>query len=240
MYLPVRFYNYFSLNINSKSQYVTMLQDLRNLEVQCISTRTDKIKLLGISSNTMSKEIKTIRSFSNSPLSHLTFTELIMHSIGATNSSGTYFNFPSGGDLRPLKFYVLANSVVNIPRDIYQYEIATNSIIPQKIDSVILSQLIRNFRQDDIIDEGALYILISATYSQSVLKYSARGLRYIFMEAGHVMQNFYTASKKLNLGVTAIGGFPEKTINEILHLDTINESIIYCAAVGVISDSSEN
>jgi Nitroreductase family len=39
--------------------------------------------------------------------------------------------------------------------------------------------------------DAAAVILIAAVYERMTAKYSARGMRYVHMEVGHVAQNVY-------------------------------------------------
>ncbi|MBL6992184.1 MAG: SagB family peptide dehydrogenase [Bacteriovoracaceae bacterium] len=239
-YLPVRIYNHFALKIDGNPDLISDLQKLREEESNKVVSGIDKMELTPPKDNIKGKVCETVRKFSLEGIKQDKFKDFIMDCIGGCNEEGVYYNFPSGGDLRPLRFYFLIENVEAFKRDIYFYEIGSNSLIPQKVDPIILDGIVENFSQGGIIDHGGFYLLISANYYQSILKYSARGLRYIFMEAGHVMQNFYMISKKYSLGVTAIGGYPEELLNKLLNLDTVSESVIYCAAIGLTNDTTKN
>ena len=236
-YLPVRLFNYFSLKTSADQGIVDDLFELKDQETLQVSNNENKFMLIDPLKNQYRKNCYTTRDFIQTPVPIKAFSECILNSIGSNDGESVFYNFPSGGNLRPLNFFILVENVENMKRDIYLYEISTNSLVPMNVDSTIIGMLIKDFLQNGQVDRGGFYLLISAAYHQTVLKYSVRGLRYIFMEAGHVMQNFYINSSRHSLGVTAIGGFPEEVVNNILGLDTISESVIYCAAIGVKNDT---
>jgi len=84
----------------------------------------------------------------------------------------------------------------------------------------------------DLIKNSSLIILISAVFGRTMVKYKERGLRYIFIEAGHLGQNISLVTEKLGLGSCAIGGFLDKEINKLLDIDSQKESVIYIFAIG--------
>ena len=63
-------------------------------------------------------------------------------------------------------------------------------------------------------------------------KYGARGLRYIFLDAGHICQNLLLAAEALELGACPVAAFFDEELNEMLGLDGIEETAIYMAAIG--------
>ena len=63
-------------------------------------------------------------------------------------------------------------------------------------------------------------------------RYSQRGYRYVFLDAGHVCQNLYLAAEAIGCGCCAIAAFDDDVMNEILGLDGKKRFVIYLAAVG--------
>jgi SagB-type dehydrogenase family enzyme len=65
-------------------------------------------------------------------------------------------------------------------------------------------------------------------------RYSERGYRYMFLDAGHVAQNLYLVAKDFNAGVCAIAAYDDEKMNALLGLDGEHQFVIYMASLGKI------
>jgi len=63
-------------------------------------------------------------------------------------------------------------------------------------------------------------------------KYLQRCYRYIYLDAGHIGQNFYLIAEALGLGACTIGAIYDDEINELLEIDGNNETTIYVGVMG--------
>ncbi|TFF84957.1 SagB/ThcOx family dehydrogenase, partial [Candidatus Heimdallarchaeota archaeon] len=63
-------------------------------------------------------------------------------------------------------------------------------------------------------------------------RYSERGYRYLFLDAGHVCQNLYLAAECIDFGVCAIAAYNDDKMNAVLDLDGKKQFAIYLATVG--------
>jgi SagB-type dehydrogenase family enzyme len=84
---------------------------------------------------------------------------------------------------------------------------------------------------------GALFV-VSAMFWRSRFKYGLRGYRFTLLEAGHVVQNLQLAAAASGLGCLPIGGFFDRRLDDILALDGVNESALYCVAVGTVPEAA--
>ena len=80
--------------------------------------------------------------------------------------------------------------------------------------------------------KAGLVFIWSAILRRNMSKYGHRGLRYIFMDAGHICQNLLLAAEALGLGACPVAAFYDDELNTLLGLDGAEESVIYMAAVG--------
>jgi len=78
----------------------------------------------------------------------------------------------------------------------------------------------------------AVTFIWAADFYRMSWRYGERGLRYIYIDAGHVCQNLYLAAEAINSGVCAIGAYEDDIINEILGLDGENQFTVYVATLG--------
>ncbi|MHA1321141.1 MAG: nitroreductase family protein [Promethearchaeota archaeon] len=66
------------------------------------------------------------------------------------------------------------------------------------------------------------------------LKYLQRCYIYIYLDAGHIGQNFYLVAEALNLGACTIGAIYEDELNQFLEIDGKNKTTKYVGVVGKI------
>jgi SagB-type dehydrogenase family enzyme len=69
-----------------------------------------------------------------------------------------------------------------------------------------------------MISLAPVTIAISGIFERSMLKYGERGVRYVFMEAGHAAQNIHLQAVSLNLGTVVIGAFRDDQVKSVLGL----------------------
>jgi SagB-type dehydrogenase family enzyme len=125
---------------------------------------------------------------------------------------------PSAGALYPLDVYVVAGRVEGLDAGAYRYdpqrhtlEIVTAGDLRKRLSRAAFGQ--------EWVHEGAIALVFTAQYEQTVAKYGDRGIRYVHVEAGHAMQNVYLQAESLGLGTVTIGAFSDGSVKEMLQLD---------------------
>jgi SagB-type dehydrogenase family enzyme len=146
---------------------------------------------------------------------------------------------PSAGGLYPLDIYVVAFNVEGLVRGTYHYEpfehrledletgdpserIANSLIVPQEFDVV---------PPEEVTDCSALF-LFAAAFWRSRFKYGSRSYRFVLLEAGHAAQNLLLVAGAKCLVSCPIGGFYDRRLDDLLGLDSVNESVLYTVVVG--------
>jgi SagB-type dehydrogenase family enzyme len=84
-----------------------------------------------------------------------------------------------------------------------------------------------------MISRAPATIAICAIFERTTRKYGERGIRYIFMEAGHAAQNIHLQAVSLNLGTVVIGAFRDDEVKKALGLRP-DESPLLLLPVGRI------
>lgn len=79
---------------------------------------------------------------------------------------------------------------------------------------------------------AAVNFVWTAVVDRTKDKYKERAYRYIFWDVGHVAQNLHITANGLGLGVTTVGHWYDKEMNEYLGVDGINHLSILMASVG--------
>jgi SagB-type dehydrogenase family enzyme len=138
---------------------------------------------------------------------------------------------PSAGALYPLDLLVLATDVDGLETGLHHYDSDVHALVPLDIEidrerldaAIIASPFVRN---------AAALVFIVAVFDRTLRKYSARGYRYILLEAGHAAQNLCLLATERGLGSLCLGGFVDVAVNKLLGLDWRVEGVVYCVGVG--------
>ncbi|MFC1744260.1 SagB/ThcOx family dehydrogenase [Candidatus Riflebacteria bacterium] len=177
----------------------------------------------------------SVREYKNEPISQEMLSYLLWCTQGVKevySQQCTLRTVPSAGARHAFETFLLVNNVTEISPGLYQYlaldnklaEFATGDAIAQKIVNACLGQ--------DFVGKSAVTFFWVAVVERMRWRYSDRGFRYLFLEAGHVCQNLYLAAESLDCGVCAIAAFDDDKLNEIFNLDGKKEFVVYLAPVG--------
>jgi SagB-type dehydrogenase family enzyme len=84
----------------------------------------------------------------------------------------------------------------------------------------------------DRLEGGALLWVLVGDGARVRAKYGERGLRFLLLEAGHLMQNLCLVSASLGLATVPLGGFFERAVARRLGLPPDDE-VLYLGACGL-------
>jgi SagB-type dehydrogenase family enzyme len=161
-------------------------------------------------------ERRSVRSYTDEPLTLAEVSQLLWAAQGITSSSGGR-TAPSAGALYPLEIYLLAGEISDLPAGIYHYTPGKHALAliiegdqRQALYEAALSQ--------NAVKDAAALIVITAVYERTTVKYGERGKQYVHMEVGSVAQNIYLQAVSLDLGTVFIGAFHDDQVKRILHL----------------------
>ncbi len=179
------------------------------------------------------KKRRSIRSFSNKPLSEAELAFLLWASTGVQRREQGYDfrTAPSAGALYPIETYVAVNNVESLEKGLYHYSIERHAIEQLRLGN-IGEELAHAALGQDIIAHAAVAFVWTAIFERSKWKYRQRAYRYIYLDAGHIGQNLATSATGIGLGSCQIGAFYDDEVNFILGIDGTKESAIYLSATG--------
>ena len=172
---------------------------------------------------------RSVRDYTGEPLTIQEVSQLLWASQGITDPRG-FRTAPSAGALYPLEVYVVVGDVVNLEKGVYRYEPAEHSVI-KVLDSDLRKQLAVAALGQGCVGKGAVDIVFTAVYERTTGKYGDRGIRYVYMEAGHAAQNLYLQAAALGLGMVTIGAFHDEQVAKVLNLPR-DEHPLYIMPVG--------
>jgi len=122
---------------------------------------------------------------------------------------------------------------VGIPAEVAFAEV--NRIVRRNLTGlgvVIALALVAASLGQGMIRNSAAVFVWTAVLRRTMSKYGHRGLRYIFLDAGHICQNLLLAAEALGLGACPVAAFFDRELNSLLGVDGEEESAIYMAVVG--------
>ncbi len=181
-------------------------------------------------------ERRSRRRFSREPISLQELSTLLKYTSGITadDFDDAGFNFrhvPSAGGLYPYEAYVVANNVDGLDKGLYHYNVPAHALDRLKVGD--LGQQVAAVCLDQAIARQAAAVLAwTAVVPRSQWKYLQRCYRYIFMDLGHLGQNFYLVAEALQLAACAIGALYDDEGNSLIGIDGIDESLSYVGVVG--------
>jgi len=140
---------------------------------------------------------------------------------------------PSAGALYPIELFIAVKRIKGLSPGLYHYSPEDHSIEYLRKDGKLWDRLYRASLWQRWVYDAAAVIIVAGVVDRTRAKYSERGWRYVFMEAGHTSQNLYLMATALGLGTVAVGAFADDEVSEILKVPGTYP--LYLQPVGKIS-----
>ena len=123
----------------------------------------------------------------------------------------SYRTVPSAGATYPLElFTVTGDGLCHYLPAKHSLEKLTDRDLRAALASAALEQ--------DFIESAPLTLVFAAQFSKTTGSYGQRGIRYVYMEAGHAAQNVHLQAEALGLGSVAVGAFNDDSVSKVLSL----------------------
>ncbi len=173
------------------------------------------------------------RKFTTTEIDFEELAFMLWASQGITAKSGcyTFRTAPSGGALYPVETYLSIHRVKGVTPGLYHFnvenfclDILTENDTSDKVAAACLDQ--------KFMAQSAVTFIWSAVIRRCMSKYGNRGMRYILLDAGHICQNLLIAAEATGNSTCPVAAFYDDELNEILGINSNDETAIYAAAVG--------
>jgi SagB-type dehydrogenase family enzyme len=176
---------------------------------------------------------RSIRNYSEKPVSLKELSQLLFAAQGVTGKSDNQAlrSAPSAGALYPFEVYLVVNNVQDLPRGIYHYAVMDHALEQIKSGDFREKITTAGLKQEMLGTANVTFVL-SAIFDRTRYKYGERGLRYVYIEAGHIGQNICLQATSLGLGSCCVGAFLDDDLNKLIDVDGRKEAAIYVQAVG--------
>lgn len=139
---------------------------------------------------------------------------------------------PSAGARHPFETYLLINKVDGIKPGIYYYHPLKHGLVAFKEGEEWAETVCTASFSQEMVVKSAVTFIWTAIPQRTVWRYSQRGYRYLYLDAGHVGQNLHLAAEAIDSGACMIGAFYDEGLNEILELNGKDKFVIYMASIG--------
>jgi len=178
---------------------------------------------------------RSLRTYAETPLALEELSLLLWCSQGVKPESTDKFTLrtvPSAGARHAFETLLLVNRVDGLDPGLYQFDAAAHGLIQWELQADIAERLTEACLNQPIVGNSAVTFIWIAERARMAWRYGERGLRYLFLDAGHVCQNLYLAAESILAGVCAIGAFTDDELNQLLGLDGVDRFVVYLAGVG--------
>lgn len=170
---------------------------------------------------------RSVRDYKRDPLS----LEQVSQILWAASGKNLYRRTaPSAGATYPLEIYLAVGEVEGLDKGVYHYSFSKHCLERIK-ERDIRNQLSLAALEQGMIVQAPVNIIIAADYGRTTGRYRQRGIRYVYMEVGHVGQNVSLQAIALGLGTVMIGAFEDQKVKEVLGIE---EEPLYIIPVGKI------
>jgi SagB-type dehydrogenase family enzyme len=141
---------------------------------------------------------------------------------------------PSGGRLLPLQLHVASINVSKLKKGVYRYDPLADAL-DQTAPAPTVDQLLSCIAAPDevlsVSRANALVLLIGKPW-RTMRKYGARGMRFVFMEAGYIAQNIHLAATALGFGTVDCASIYDDEAHEALGIDGLFDTLVHVVVVG--------
>ena len=179
---------------------------------------------------------RSLRQYSHQPLTLTELSYLLWYTQGIkkTFAYGSLRTVPSAGARHALETWLVVNNVAGLQAGLYRYIASRHqlALVSHAVDGDLGAEAARIcHNQSFVTSAAALFVWVAIPYRMT-WRYTDRGYRYLFLDAGHVCQNLYLASESVGAGVCAIAAYDDNAMNAFLGLDGESAFAIYMATVG--------
>jgi len=163
------------------------------------------------------------RDFRSQPLTLEQIGQLAWSAQGQDTKS-KYRTAPSAGATYPLVLFVVNE------QGLFHY-LPGKHALEKLTDQDLRSALATAGWGQEFIEAAPLTMVFAAEFDRTTRRYGKRGIRYVYMEAGHAAQNVHLQAEALGLGSVAVGAFDDASVSKVLSLP-VNFEPVYMVVVG--------
>jgi SagB-type dehydrogenase family enzyme len=139
---------------------------------------------------------------------------------------------PSAGALYPTDLYLLVRGHADLPEGVYYFHVREHALVQVYPEGLcpggdeIFARLGRACFNDAAAAEADFALVATSVFWRSAWRYGDRGYRRCLLDTGHVIGNFDIVAPRLGIATTAIGGFVDHEVAELLAIPEDKEGVL--------------
>lgn len=166
---------------------------------------------------------RSTRDYSEAPLTVAQVSQLLWAAQGITDPGGLR-TAPSAGAVYPLRTYVIAGNVENVPAGFYRYDADLHGLLMlSKGDK--RRRMAKAAADQDCMAQCGIAVVLTAWMRRAVREFGEAAHRLAAMEAGHAGQNFCLQATALRVGAIGLGKFDSVAVKMLLRLPDDEEPL---------------
>jgi SagB-type dehydrogenase family enzyme len=178
---------------------------------------------------------RSVRQYASAEFSGVHLCMLLWASQGITRPGNVPLRAaPSAGALFPIETYVAVNRVAGLVPGLYHWQLPDEHLVLLRQDAALGDAVAAACLDQQMCRQAACNFLWTAVFDRTLHKYGDRGLRYVYLDAGHVGHAVQLAAAAMGLGSCCIAALFDEEVNALLGVDGTQESIVYAASVGPV------
>lgn len=198
----------------------------------------ERVKVESIDLTTAIRERKSVRAYSDEPLTVDELAYLLwatqgvksMGTIGVVRR--TFRTVPSAASIHPFETYLLCNNVRGLARGIYRYEAMGHRLVPVDVENDLTDKIQAALYDQPAVKESCVTFFWVAVPDRMAWRYAEKAYPFVFIEAGHIAQNLSLAVQAIGAGCVVIGAIYDHLINAVLGFNPDERFVVYAASVG--------
>lgn len=174
---------------------------------------------------------RTHRSYGPGPVTLEQVSQLLWAAQGITGKDMRLRAVPSAGALHPFELFLVVNRVAGLEPGLYHYLVPAGSLELLRRGE-LGEALARAALDQDMMARAALNVALAAVVERATWRYHERAWRYMYLDAGHIVQNLALAATAMGLGLCPIGAYYDDEVDRLFGLDGERETVMYMASIG--------
>ena len=142
----------------------------------------------------------SIRNYSQNSLSMDELSWLLWSTQGVkqlVGTSSTLRNVPSAGARHAIDTYLLINKVEGLEQGLYRYIAINHQLAQIDTGEIIEKKIFESCLRQNSVKKSAVTFIWTTDFYRMTWRYGERGMRYIYLDAGHVCQNLYLTAEAI-------------------------------------------
>ncbi len=139
--------------------------------------------------------------------------------------------YASAGALYPVEVYVVCGDLSGLVAGVYHFDPLGRVLVPLRVGDY-RPYLVRAAASEPAVARAPILLVLTGIPWRTTWKYTARGYRHLFWDAGMILANTLGLAMSAGLAARVVLGFADGEVEALLGLDGVREFPLCLVAVG--------